>query len=79
MSDDCKRPRWLLWSALATVATIALYAASYGPVCWLAYRGFFSPDAIHRIDDFYDPLWDAATMLKCDGTLYDYRESQMPR
>lgn len=49
-------PRWLLWSALAIVAALALYVASSGPVFWILH--FFSaPDACYvAADVFYWPL-----------------------
>lgn len=64
------RPRWLLWTALATIAALVLYVASVGPAWWIVSRcsnqivveGFYTAYApLFDVARQHEPLWNAAT------------------
>ena len=46
MEGEPKKPRWLLWAAVALLALAALYALSFGPALWLYGRERISFDTL---------------------------------
>ena len=49
-----RRERWAKWTAVSAIGLPVLYAASFGPACWLCCSGYVNSKAIVRA---YDPVF----------------------